>query len=635
MARLQLRVRSARNLNNGKTIYLFVQVVSGLYKEKTERRKCPPNTKDVYWTAQFVVTDVIPEGSIRLELKNKESIFASPVLIGVSNLQLPSAGNDVIDSWVPILDPNTKQPTGAELHLIYQLENDTGSMLTSSYRPQQHQQQHRTLTGRSSTGSQNLSQSPSGSSRSSLPASHRQSVEDEEVDDLRATRPTSGFDGHAAALTINELLDALERVKKLIESATSSGVSAVVVQDDPERLRHLRQARTQLRDIMEQIKQEESVTAEWKEKLVDLADRYEADIAVLLSSEAWEDVNRRKSKKLSQCDKVPSQQDDVEDDEEEVKQFSLDSLEAFDQLIDSGYATQVSEAGTGPAARIGDEVHAATKNYIWDSASFLAVRYGEGPLNFVLGAEDQPKGLSLAMEGMNEGSKFTVCLAPEMAYGEDGTSDVPPDTHVLFEVNLSKVNINNDDVVEKKEESVFTKEQMRKPGQRASLRFPARQAKVALAQQEKKPTVVAEDVSVAGETPPPLPPRSQYTKKQPPPPTSRESSVPALVPPRPRKSISPPPPPPPPSQEPSSSAFASVSEAVESAQQRKKPNVDEWLEVAGFGQFAKQLHELGIEELADCEHLRQSDLDDIGMRRIQVRKFAAKLEEDGITTNFS
>lgn len=599
------------------------------------------------------------------------------------------------------------------------------------------------------------------------PAPRRAQRSPTQEDVNKAIRPSSGFDGHAAALTINELMDSLERVKHIIESHSGAGAGAgttVIVQaSDPERLDLLRSARDELESIQAQIEAEATLSPEWRAKLVDLAAAYGSDLAVLLSTEAWDDVNRRRSRVVGGNSKMQHQQQQSPLQEalsnhnnssrssngkapvfkETTKTFALESLELFDSLLDKGYAVEILEPGQPGATPIakGDKVSLEYIVYIWDSVNMLAVSYADsassGNLEFVVGDDEQPVGLSLGLESLSEGARFNICISPPLAHGENGTTDVPPNTHVLYEGKVVGVERHAASVASETVELAETHPDALLKNKRASLRYPARQNRVSLAipgepidstdlQQPPPPTLQTPLISPAASSsynsssstntlttcpsgdgdsnsapgalpartkspfqqelstavtsksnaranaelsntkkhssheqqPPPLPPRSDYLfsktggpMKVPPRPTrnlaptvSASSTASAPVPPvphtrnhgmKPSTSDTPP-------QTVSSISSAPASRATQAGANAHNdiptngsPNlgksVNEWLADVGFEQFAPAFHELGVEELADFGLLHKSDLERIGMRLIQVRKFMAHVANLGIS----
>ncbi|GBG23959.1 Peptidyl-prolyl cis-trans isomerase [Hondaea fermentalgiana] len=639
--RLQLKVCSARNLSNDRSIYPFVQVVSGLYKEKTPHRKCTMDQKTVYWNQKFVVDEVAAGGSLRLEIKNKESFLAPPTLMGVVTLQVPETPNQLEDVWIPILEPKTMEATSAELHCVFQFEARNANF-AAPLSPSRFTMGATASNGfdsamRTATPASGPTRSSTITSTTTTPAAavaaatamrpgadvtRARALTSSAVDakqGSKSARPLSGFDGHAAALTINELMDSLEKVKRIIETHSGAGMggngAAVVVQSsDPERLELLRSARDELDNVQTQIETESTISKEWRAKLVDLASAYGADLAVLLSAEAWDDVDRRRSRVVPKAGAAPGSggpQEGTSDSkaifQETTKTFALESLDLFDSLLDKGYAVEVIESGNANSAPIvpGDKVSLDYTVYIWDSVHMLAVSYADsatsGALDFVVGDEEQPMGLSLGVESLHEGARFSVCISPALAYGENGTTNVPPNTHVLYEATVLNVQPHAgaappEEYVKACEAATAVEDShtnsdpnSRLKTNRLSIRYPARQNRVSLAQ----PAEGGDPLPRSASTEPPLKPSMS---------TSSESTA------------------------------ATTSEVLPtdgSAPQFR--SVDGWLADIGFDQFASSFHDLGVEELADFGLVQRADLERIGMRLIQVRKFIAHVANLGIT----
>ncbi|CAK9022622.1 NADPH-dependent alkenal/one oxidoreductase [Durusdinium trenchii] len=604
---LRLKVCSARNLNNDKTMHPLVQVTVGDSREKTGSRKCSVGQKTVYWNQQFKFK-VRPGDALRLEVKNKDSILRDPQRYGMATMLIPEGQASMIDTWIPVLDPISAVPIPGEVHCVMQFQPD-GTSAPPGVVVQQ------LPVGVGSSGSRSMQsipvRPPGEGPLISAPINHAQSVQlsasptggGAKASHGRAstigaaggltvaTSPRAGsfdggpragapslpppnsassqFDGHAAALTINELMNSLELVKGIIEAHANGEKTSgpVVVQNpDPERLNALRNARNDLENIQSQIAAEESLSDDWRAKLVNLAAAYATDLSVLLSAEAWQDLDRRRSNRLSARALDDAHDsllggDDAANDEakapmqehvETTKAYVLESLELFDQLLDNGFAVEIEEPGTGDdVAMTGCLVRLDYVVYIWDSVQTIAVSFAAsadtGPLEFIVGDEDFPAGLSDALVGMRVGTRFNVCIAPSMAYGEAGNEQVPPDTHVMYEATLLSVGTARDLASENPAAAQLRGAQPTVPapaeraervrGNRSSMRFPARQNRVSLAAslspgkengplsgdplpptKPSGPVPAAPPVfdppagstSSAASTPPPLPPRSDY-----------------------------------------------------------------------------------------------------------------------------
>jgi hypothetical protein len=117
---------------------------------------------------------------------------------------------------------------------------------------------------------------------------------------------------------------------------------------------------------------------------------------------------------------------------------------------------------------------------------------------------------------------------------------------------------------------------------------------------------------MAGGAPPPLPPRSEYVRRP------KDSGTPPLLAPRPVSSSKP------------DSAAPRASAGGGEGAPPAKLDIEAFLAEGGFAPFSNAFHDIGVEHIQDLEHVQKSDLEAMGMRLIQIRKFAAHLNKRGL-----
>lgn len=120
--------------------------------------------------------------------------------------------------------------------------------------------------------------------------------------------------------------------------------------------------------------------------------------------------------------------------------FSLDSLEAFDELMDRGYAIDIKDKVEGAAALInGMRVELACKAMSWDGAATVTHVFCEGALSLTIGHSDSlPIGLTAAVSTLCVGTRAIITCSPPMAYGEAGNPPfVKPNSHVVYDITVS------------------------------------------------------------------------------------------------------------------------------------------------------------------------------------------------------
>ncbi|SMG20870.1 FKBP-type peptidyl-prolyl cis-trans isomerase [Marivirga sericea] len=114
----------------------------------------------------------------------------------------------------------------------------------------------------------------------------------------------------------------------------------------------------------------------------------------------------------------------------------------------------IEEEGSGPNPSNGEQVEVnyvgkfldgkvfdtSIESVAQDEGIFSASRTYE-PFSFTLGQRQVILGWDVGIKLLNEGGKATLILPSYMAYGPRGGGSIPPNTVLLFEVEL--VNINN------------------------------------------------------------------------------------------------------------------------------------------------------------------------------------------------
>jgi len=95
-------------------------------------------------------------------------------------------------------------------------------------------------------------------------------------------------------------------------------------------------------------------------------------------------------------------------------------------------------AGDGEAAVRGSLV---TVNYVGmleDGTEFDSSR-DRGPFSFLLGAGQVIEGWDMGVEGMKVGGVRVITIPPELAYGSNQVGPIPPNSTLIFEIELLSV----------------------------------------------------------------------------------------------------------------------------------------------------------------------------------------------------
>jgi FKBP-type peptidyl-prolyl cis-trans isomerase FkpA len=112
----------------------------------------------------------------------------------------------------------------------------------------------------------------------------------------------------------------------------------------------------------------------------------------------------------------------------------VSALEVVDMLVGSG-----AEATAGKALTVHytgwlyDRNAPQNKGTIFDSSA------GRGAYPFTLGRGDVIDGWDQGIPGMRVGGKRRLTIPPDLAYGKDGYGPIPPNSSLIFEVELVSV----------------------------------------------------------------------------------------------------------------------------------------------------------------------------------------------------
>lgn len=120
---------------------------------------------------------------------------------------------------------------------------------------------------------------------------------------------------------------------------------------------------------------------------------------------------------------------------EEGKKFLAENAKKEGvQTTASGLQYKVETMGTGPKPVATDTVKVHYRGTLLDGTEFDSSYARNEPISF--GLNRVIAGWTEGVQLMPVGSKFMFYIAPELAYGEGGGGPIPPNSTLIFEVEL-------------------------------------------------------------------------------------------------------------------------------------------------------------------------------------------------------
>lgn len=104
------------------------------------------------------------------------------------------------------------------------------------------------------------------------------------------------------------------------------------------------------------------------------------------------------------------------------------------QTTASGLQYKVETMGTGPKPAATDTVKVHYRGTLLDGTEFDSSYARNEPISFALNRVIA--GWTEGVQLMPVGSKFTFYIAPDLAYGEGGGGPIPPNSTLVFDVEL-------------------------------------------------------------------------------------------------------------------------------------------------------------------------------------------------------
>ncbi|TGJ98502.1 FKBP-type peptidyl-prolyl cis-trans isomerase [Leptospira langatensis] len=109
------------------------------------------------------------------------------------------------------------------------------------------------------------------------------------------------------------------------------------------------------------------------------------------------------------------------------------------QPSSNGLVIKDVKKGTGKEAFNGSNVTVHYTGWLTNGKKFDSSKDRGVPFHFDLGAGQVIKGWDKGVQGMKEGGVRKLTIPPELGYGANGAGSIPPNSTLIFEVELLKV----------------------------------------------------------------------------------------------------------------------------------------------------------------------------------------------------
>ena len=122
--------------------------------------------------------------------------------------------------------------------------------------------------------------------------------------------------------------------------------------------------------------------------------------------------------------------------------FGMGCNKGNTEEMENGLIIEDLVVGEGTEAQDYNKVVVNYTGKLEDGSVFdSSLNPGREPFTFTLGVGAVIKGWDLGVKGMKVGGKRKLTIPPELGYGERNTSVIPPNSTLLFEVDLLEVEV--------------------------------------------------------------------------------------------------------------------------------------------------------------------------------------------------
>lgn len=119
--------------------------------------------------------------------------------------------------------------------------------------------------------------------------------------------------------------------------------------------------------------------------------------------------------------------------------FNNPVLDTETTMNNAGFVAEDLTVGEGELAQAGDRITAHYVGRLMNGQVFDSSVDSNTPISFVLGSGQVIRGWDEGLVGMRAGGKRVLTIAPEYAYGANAIGAIPPNSTLIFEVELLDV----------------------------------------------------------------------------------------------------------------------------------------------------------------------------------------------------
>lgn len=119
--------------------------------------------------------------------------------------------------------------------------------------------------------------------------------------------------------------------------------------------------------------------------------------------------------------------------------FNSPAANLNENPMNNGFVAEDLTVGNGELAQVGDTVTAHYVGRLTNGQIFDSSLDSNTPIKFTLGSGQVIRGWDEGLVGMRAGGKRALTIAPEYAYGANAVGAIPPNSILIFEVELLDV----------------------------------------------------------------------------------------------------------------------------------------------------------------------------------------------------